>query len=519
MSRVGRTLFFLAILSSFLTTSVQASNSCLTQTLSSLFEKKPESLDEIVNGLREYNDLIRNPLTNFVPAETRPLFDYLLTRFEKIDSTFPRTEFLEWYKANPITLQEFKALQKKKLKFGDLLKQKVEEFHLVHPPAQKIDFDQLADEIMPYLKSIGKECGENVTCHQNRIGKFLSQKLKMTCLGNNPKAATSLLINLAIANAGLAVSFATQKEEKSFKSFPYEYFINNLVWTFPLSEIGCRNSLGKKPLGKVGEKIELQKHYEYLEGHTIGLEHQTYSPGWLKKTSRAYGAYMLWSPLNEATYMAMHIAAEKKLRDHEVNTDPSHLARELTSYMIWDAALAVPRTVLILDPLYLKHFPKAQPVLDRLFKDPAAAQKAYAIGEGLVRWGVAWGNKVSFSAYEDQANVILKELDEKSESRRQPPKTQTSSSSKPSLTIAPHHQKVPTLAARPAQKSERAIQKPSEPVKTTCDRLSDTYLKCSNSKECGDVHDTYSKAGTATCSACVAQLDAYESECGAFWTF
>ena len=191
------------------------------------------------------------------------------------------------------------------------------------------------------IRTLRKECGGDATCFETNIRKITETSWKSTCLGKNPLALQGMAANLAISNAGYLQKYA---EHGGKEPFVWDLFATNLVWTPILAEIGCRSQLGDG--NTVGKPVELEQPTTYRRAFK----------GFFDGFSKDYWTYMRLSPVIDVSYQGVHLVFEKA-QGKEIDLDPSKLALQLGSYLVYDAAYAVPRSMLFTDRLMLRAGP------------------------------------------------------------------------------------------------------------------------------------------------------------------
>jgi hypothetical protein len=198
----------------------------------------------------------------------------------------------------------------------------------------------------------------------------------------NPAALKNLGKGLSILASSLLVSDLASKDP-SVKNYPFEMLLAGMIWAPIFSEIGC-NNVGAN-LDGVGERLTP----EALVTKKISFRERA------KIFGKSYMSYMKWVPLNEATYVGLYSAAQA-IRGQPVDLSPAGMIHNWGMIVLFDVVAAVPRNVLVLDPLYLKVFPKLGSAVDELVKNKVISGVVWGTTETALR--VLLGS-VSYSVY------------------------------------------------------------------------------------------------------------------------
>jgi hypothetical protein len=291
-----------------------------------------------VKDLRAYNRMIQRPVSEFGDTALPEAFQEALERFSPVSSSFPSDAFLAWYRRHPLSPQQWQQAVKSNQHFGDLLHEQVARFEKEHP---SIDLSKTADEFQARVRSLRQECKGDLGCFEKGVQKVSETSWKSTCLGRNPLALQGMAANLAIANAGYLQKYA---EHGGKEPFVWDLFTTNLIWTPILAEMGCRSQLENG--SPVGKPVELEQPTTYRRAFK----------GFFNGFSKDYWAYMRLSPVIDLSYQGVHLLYEKA-QGKEVDLDPSKMALQLGSYLVYDAVYAVPRSMLFSDRLMLRAGP------------------------------------------------------------------------------------------------------------------------------------------------------------------
>jgi hypothetical protein len=514
MSRVGRTLFFATLLASlfllspntFGVRSVYALDASYSNCLKDMLDvvaKHPEKFN-LVTNIHRYNQAIERRLSEFANKDIPGQFENALNHLHPMNPSFPRDEFLAWYKANPLTTKELNALKAERKTLGDVLHERALAFEKTK---ESIGFEKATSELNEHLAKLRQICGEDPGCHEKGISEFVNKNKSklLSCLRADKDTLGSVISGFVISNIGLVASQLGKNQKAS--DFPYEILANNVIWTPILGEVGCRNK-ARAAASQVGTEITAPKKVNKFA-----------------QFGKAWVSYMWpWSPLNEISYMAFHIGAEK-MRGHEVNTDPTHLAKELGMYIVWDTVFAVPRTVLVLDPLYNKKMPATlKPMIDKLVKNKTITEVVYRFGaEAPIKVGVGALNTRIFQWYEK--SILSPVVNGKPGAPVSSPAPEpTPEEVTPSIPVAPVVVAKPQI--KPAAQQPVGLAPASQKAsKQACRELLATYESCIDRCINDNPNGSFDMAAestlhhTPTCKACVGALDAYEKGCGAYEMF
>ncbi len=281
-----------------------------------------------------YNDRILKEFSAFPNSVWNQEIEKTIDDFAAYDQAFQAKEFKKWLRDHPSEMKPTTTL-------GDYLSERQKQFAKLRPSNPSRQLSQVAQDLPETLSDVSKACGSNVPCQESRISGWLTRKLKNSCIsGNRASAMRNMVTSLALTNASYAMTYAHRPED----GFPWTLMATNLFWTPIMAEMGCRNTLseGKSSLGK---KIDLGQPLERREK--------------LIHMGKSYVNYMKISPLYSASYLAINVSGQlisgkKNLSD----IDLRDLSQQFVSMTLYDAVYAVPRIILVTDPLYMKGFPK-----------------------------------------------------------------------------------------------------------------------------------------------------------------
>lgn len=343
---------------------------CLGDVLGAISTKNilPEERIKL-EGAAYYNDQIFKKFGD-IPTETwntqvQKTMDY----YGQYDLQFDTPKFKNWLKENPAEIDPKSTIGK----------YTNERFNVYKKSNPQYKIQKSINEVHDGMLAIGKECGENKICQENRIAALVKAKFKNTCLGQQPAALKNLVLNLVYANIGYAMTVIKKPEN----GYPYDLLVNNLLWAYPMASLGCHNNLAR---GEPGKKINFQQKVYYSEK----------VKGWANN----YISYMITSPFYNTSYVAFHTARQMIRGDKKwEEVDIWQLAKQVGALTRYDATWPVPRMVLFTDPLYLKYMPKYGQILDRNISNQVTANAAYFISDGISRTGLSYINTEMLNSY------------------------------------------------------------------------------------------------------------------------
>lgn len=341
-----------------------------------------------VSAIHAYNDQIKTPFAEKL-GNVHKAFNEALTPLHTFNPGFPKEEFLKWNRKNKLTMDELSQFSKDGKTLGEVLHERVQAFAKTKDAP---GFEKATQELSSKLTELREICGGNVVCQEKEIAKTLKGGKFFSCLRNDKDAMGNMIRGFAISNAGLAASEiakAFSKDKYHAKDIPYDLFLNGVLWTPIFAEVGCRG-LARKEANMVGLKAEGKK---LSQPQVILSQVKMAGVTWLQ--------YMKWSPIEEASYMAFHIADQKYIQGEDVKTDPKALANELVMYMKYDAQYSVPRMILLTDPLFNRVMPRqVKPYIDRLVKNEKASYSIFNTIDAGAKVGVSAINTRVFKNYE-----------------------------------------------------------------------------------------------------------------------
>lgn len=398
MSGRGRILFSATVVAALLASgwlrsalALDIHPPCYSRILESVLGVNPHT--RMIGGLRAYNRMIQRPLSEFSEDQLARAFEEALAHFSPVSSGFPREEFIIWYRKHPLTGEEWEAALRSQKHLGDLLHEQVARFESAHPG---LDLAKTAEEFQEKVRALRKGCGSDSGCFDKNIRKISETSWKSTCIGRNPLALQGMAANLAIANAGYLQKYA---QNRGKEPFVWDLFATNLIWTPILAEIGCRSQLGES--SAAGKPVELEYPTTYRRAFQ----------GFFNGASKDYWQYMRLSPVIDVSYQGVHLLYEKA-QGKEVDLDPSKLALQLGSYLVYDAVYAVPRSMLFTDRLMLRAGPVLRQDLMRA-TGQRTGKVLYLIPDVGSRVYITAKSADLFKWWEKLSEEQIKELDRK----------------------------------------------------------------------------------------------------------
>ena len=298
---------------------------CLGEVLNYIHHNGARGKDkEVLTRLAYYNDNIFKSFKSVPEAEWQNVIDQTIRDYAGYDGRFNGEAFQSWLKENP-------GVHAGDTKLGDYLSERVDTFSKTNP-VQKID--HITGDVATQLEKIGKKCGQDVACNQRNIAQFFNSKLDNFCLRKQPKLIQDMTLSLAISN----VSYMKFAHDHPDQPFPYDLMINGLFWTPISQELNCRATLGG------AEKL----------GHRVDFDQPiTRKEAW-RRAGKSYATYMKTSPLYSGSYIVLNLGRQLITGKKEIKEE------DLTWDNIYDAAFAVPRSVLLLDPANRMFAPRFQ---------------------------------------------------------------------------------------------------------------------------------------------------------------
>ena len=391
MSFRGRILFYAIVILGLipgLSSSSRAFESdapCLSHLLEAAGGINPHT--RMIQELTLYNEEIKRPLSEFAPWNVSEGFNETLQHLKPVSSGFPRREFMQWFEENHFTTEEWRKMLQEKKTLGEALHNRVELFERTHPG---VNLEKTAEEFKQRVKALQEICGTDVECHKREITSISGKLWHNTCLSSNPFMIQGMISSLAVTNAGYAGSYLGNKGEKTF---PFDLFVSNLIWSPILAEMGCRNHLQSQ--SQAGLAVNLNQPLTYQHAFK----------GFFNGFGKDYLGYLKMSPLIDASYQALHIIYEKSL-GHEVDTNPGHLLTQLASYIAYDAAYSIPRVALYNDRLLMKAGPVVRQDLMRM-TGPQMGKILYFIPDVGSRVFVASKSTDFFKWWEEQESKLM----------------------------------------------------------------------------------------------------------------
>jgi hypothetical protein len=363
--KINLTMISGVIAGIFLALNFSFAGTCLEDTLKFIETTKNTNKEALIRSAY-YNDRILKEFSAFPSSVWDQEIEKTIDDFAAYDQAFDSKEFKKWLSDHP-------SEKKPNTTLGDYLAERQKQFAKLHPSSPSQQLSQAAKELPETLSDVSKTCGSNVTCQESRLGGWLSRKLKNSCIsGNRASAMRNMVTSLALTNASYAMTYAHHPED----GFPWTLMATNLFWTPIMAEMGCRNTLseGKSTLGK---KIDFGQPLERREK--------------LIHMGKSYVNYMKISPLYSASYLAINVSGQlisgkKNLSD----IDMQDLSQQFVSMTLYDAVYAVPRIILVTDPLYMKGFPK--------LRQGIANHTRRAVFTEAIYTPIDWGTRIAIGS-------------------------------------------------------------------------------------------------------------------------
>jgi hypothetical protein len=348
------------------------------QTVMDFINKKPGTLGlkTRYEAAAKYNDQIFFKVSDLNATEWSQSVDHAIDQFAIYDNALDADAFKKFIHENPGSPAKDEQL-------GKYLNERFQAFKQGAPTA---NLDQAAAELPDELRKIAKDCGKNKSCHEQKVGGWVSKKLSGTCLGKNKEEAVrSMVTGLALTSAGLFASYAKNPDG----GYPFDMLASTLFWTPIMSELGCRNTLAK---GEIGNKVDFGQ-ISRKEKIKTGLNN--------------YIEYMVLSPLTNVTYAGFHTIQQVARGEKEwKDVNLKEMGIQIAALSTWDAIYPVPRMVLITDPLFMKGFPQLRKSYLRKIPNKAVAEGAYLTTDFGTRIGLNFLNTEMFNWWLKQSDQM-----------------------------------------------------------------------------------------------------------------
>lgn len=344
----------------------------------------------------EYNRVIELPLSDFEYSDLKPLMHKLINIRGSLNKDVPVSEFHGWMTKRFPDEAAFRKMQQDKVTVGKWLHEEFLRFFAVRPNPGRDQIKKATAEISKFPGKALQACAKSAPAKMQacldkeaeKIPGLVSRVFQKTCIGRNPRAQQNLVRNLVLTMSGLGIYQATENEDPTWGNFPYEYLASGLTFSSVLGEIGCRKLLAGD--WEVGVPIP-----------------PTSESGWgpnLKHRGGKVGAYLKWIPALTLLETGYIVAGQRLRGDESSPKDAAVLWGFFTGY---SSLFSTPINALVVDPFFLRIFPKFEPVIDKLVRNKVVATVAKLGINYAARAGVRYGNYYTyFEAQEMYYNAL-----------------------------------------------------------------------------------------------------------------
>jgi len=339
--------------------------------------------DSIQKAAREYNSLLDKSLSK---RSRQSQIEVTLDHMETLNPSFPKDAFLQWL----ISTKKFEAPFSKK-SIGEFIQDHAIEFQKAHPTVNMSDF---INDTKTLAKKLRAQCLGDPSCKRTKIEEFVLKFFKDTpCVlkSKNKIVLRNMISTILFYEAGLSYKYLNADGQD--KEFQWDLLLNQLLWSPIMATKQCRDL--EHSIEAAGKKIDPSQDTVAIAKGATGNR-----PSLVKQ----YFNILKWTPLQDATYLALHMVSEKA-HGREVNTDPAYIGNQVASLVAWDTLFAVPRSVAT-GNLFNVQFTKYGKFLEGIIPSPVLRETAYTATDLGARFVIYGGNAGIQATYMDYVKTL-----------------------------------------------------------------------------------------------------------------
>ena len=350
-----------------------------------------------------YNELLKGDIDSH-NGEAK--IKALINVYEKINPSFPKKQFLAWLeKTNPLEpLFSNSEKSAPPLKVGEVAEKLFYEYFPFLKKADKIPFKEKMSRMTEMMdrsfQSLLSRTKSEKKIDPQQVESFLAQAtrgFKEATFGGCLTKSDALFKNmLSSAVTGILMFglHGAQNPPQRVEDFPWEFFINGLVWSVIFDRVACPKILAREH--KFGsEFVESEQKKVFVGNPAVRVFEAVKRTGATIKNRLVQGVvpFLPYYVAGDATAAMGEWYMDRKFRnvtaDKKANED---YAFDWGFFNVWDLTYTIPKRVLLLDSeIFTKGFPALQESAERLFRSGMAAK--------VIRYGAEYATKISQAEY------------------------------------------------------------------------------------------------------------------------
>ncbi len=229
-------------------------------------------------------------------------------------------------------------------------------------------------ELVSQPKLLKERCGKSRACWDLGIRKIpatLREKLAGTCIARSPMAMAALGRDLALTWGVMATSFIAG-DSHQIQDFPAAFLSNSTIWAAIFEEKACRKALSRPAV--IGKPVR------FLEQR--GFKKQTLD------AIRDEVSYLKWYPLAATSLVGLSYGINEF---YGKDLSPEEYGIRWGFSVVYNSVSGPIRRVLVMDPLFVKVFPKFAGVVEQLAKNGRVATWVTQASAGMVEFSLRLG--------------------------------------------------------------------------------------------------------------------------------